>query len=396
MSTNSLTVGDPINTDHAVRERYSSASKSQDAALCCPVIYDPRYLSVIPQEIIDRDYGCGDPSPYVAPGDTVVDLGSGGGKLCFIISQQVGPSGRVIGVDFNPDMLKLARDNQAAIAAKIGHDNVEFRCGRIQDLAIDLEELANHLKTTSVDSPEDALNVLMLSENIRQNSPMITDNSADCVVSNCVLNLVRPEDRKQLFAEIFRVLKPGGHAAISDIVSDEDCPESMQNDPKLWSGCISGAWREDRFIDEFEEAGFVGMMIDQRQDEPWQTVQGIEFRSVTIVAYKPFQEVCLERNQAVMYRGPFKEVRLEDGHIYPRGQRMAVCDRTYRYLLQGPYKDMFYAIDPIKDIPLDSATKYDCKIDRVRDPKELKGRQYNLTIQNNGQCCGGSDTGSCC
>jgi len=235
-----------------------------------------------------------------------------------------------------------------------------------------------------------------LAEDIRDNSPMIADESVDCLVSNCVLNLVRQEDRKQLFAEIFRVLKPGGKAVISDIVSDEDCPESMKNDPKLWSGCISGAWREDRFIEEFENAGFVGVVIDQLQQEPWQTVQGIEFRSATVLAYKPFQEICLERNQAVIYRGPFKEVRLEDGHVYPRGQRMAVCDRTYRYLQQGPYKDMFITIDPIKEIPLESALEYDCALNRVRDPRESKGKQYNLTIQNNGSCCGGSDSGSCC
>ena len=385
-----------LNTDHAVKERYSAASKAQEAALCCPVVYDTKYLEVIPKEIIERDYGCGDPSPYVNPGDTVLDLGSGGGKLCYIISQQVGAEGRVIGVDYNADMLHLARSYQAQVAEKIGFDNIEFRCGRIQDLAIDLEQMSDRLKSLNIESPEDALNVLMLSEEIRKNSPMIPDNSVDCVVSNCVLNLVRPEDRKQLFAEIFRVLKPGGKAAISDIVADEDCPEAMQNDPKLWSGCISGAWREDRFVDEFQSAGFVGMVVDQFQKDPWQTVEGIEFRSVTILAYKPYQEVCLERNQAVIYKGPFKEVRLEDGHIYPRGKRMAVCDRTFRFLQQGPYKDMFIAVEPIKEIPEESAEEYDCSLNRARDPRETKGRQYNLTIQNNASCCGGPESNGCC
>ena len=94
-----------IKTDDCVRERYSAASHEQEAALCCPVVYDQKYLEIIPKEIIERDYGCGDPSPYVNEGDTVVDLGSGGGKLCFIISQQVGPKGKVIGVDVNADML---------------------------------------------------------------------------------------------------------------------------------------------------------------------------------------------------------------------------------------------------------------------------------------------------
>ena len=385
-----------FNTDHCVRERYSAAAKSQQPVLCCPVVYDQKHLEAIPQEIIDRDYGCGDPSPYVNEGDTVVDLGSGGGKLCYIIAQQVGSSGRVIGVDFNADMLQLSRSYQTEVASRIGYDNVEFRCGRIQDLAIDLEQLADELKNLSVNSPEDALNVVLLSEKIRRERPMIPDNSADCVVSNCVLNLVRPEDRKQLFGEIFRVLKPGGRAAISDIVSDEDVPVAMQNDPALWSGCISGAWREDRFVNEFEQAGFYGMVVDQRQVEPWQTVEGIEFRSVTVLAYKPSSEVCLERNQAVMYRGPFTQVTLDDGHVYPRGQKMAVCDRTYRQLQQPPYNEMFIAIDPLTEISIESAVDYDCNLNRVRDPKETKGKQYNLTIQSGDRCCGGGSDSGCC
>lgn len=381
-----------INTDDCVRERYSAASKAQEPALCCPVVYDQKYLEVIPQEIIDRDYGCGDPSPYVNEGDTVVDLGSGGGKLCFIISQQVGPKGKVIGVDFNHDMLELARGYQKQVAEKIGHDNVEFRCGRIQDLAIDLEQVADQLKTMKVESAESALDVLLLSENIRNQSPMIPDNSVDCVVSNCVLNLVRPEDRLQLFDEIFRVLKPGGKVAISDIVSDEDVPEDMQNNADLWSGCISGAWRDDRFVDEFVAAGFQGVVIDKWQEEPWQTVEGIEFRSVTLLAYKPSSEVCLEKNQAAIYKGPFEQIIFEDGTAFPRGTRMAVCDRTFRMLQNAPYKDMFILIEPVKAISTESAVEFDCTINRQRDPRESKGKQYNLTTQSiDSGCCGGNN-----
>lgn len=385
-----------FNTDQVVRERYSAASQSREASLCCPVVYDQRYLEVIPRELIERDYGCGDPSPYVSEGDTVVDLGSGAGKLCYIISQQVGPAGRVIGVDFNSDMLQLARKFQSQVAGKIGYDNVEFRCGRIQDLAIDLEQLASELRTMKVDSAEDALQVVQLSEKIRSQRPMIPDNSVDCVVSNCVLNLVHPRDREQLFAEIFRVLKPGGKAAISDIVSDEDVPPAMQQNSELWSGCIAGAWREDRFLEEFEQAGFYGMVVDQRQEQAWQTVAGIEFRSVTVLAHKPSGNPCLERNQAVMYRGPFKQVVLEDGQAYPRGRKMAVCDRVYRQLQRAPYNEMFVFIDPLIEIPIESALEFDCSINRVRDPAETKGKQYRLTITSNNGCCGGNSGSGCC
>lgn len=384
-----------LNPEPSVHQRYSAASQEREPALCCPVVYDQKFLEVIPREIIDRDYGCGDPSPYVSAGDVVVDLGSGGGKLCYIISQQVGETGRVIGVDVNQDMLELAKRYQQEVAQKIGYSNVEFRYGKIQDLALDLDVLANTMETATegMSKEEKALELIDLPEKLRRQSPMIEDNSVDCVVSNCVLNLVAPADRRQLFAEIFRVLKPGGKAAISDIVSDEDVPMDLQSDGELWSGCISGAWREDKFVDEFQQAGFSGIVIDKRQEEAWQTVKGIEFRSVTLLAYKPFSDVCLERNQAVIYKGPFESVQDEQGHVYPRGVRMAVCDRTFRALTLPPYADQFIPVEPIKAVPEADAQLFDCNVNRPRDPRETKGQQYNLTIATGEDCCGGD---SCC
>ncbi len=108
----------PSATDRAVRDRYGAAAQLREAALCCPVDYDARHLSIIPDEVIERDYGCGDPSRHVREGDTVLDLGSGGGKICFIASQLVGPDGRVIGVDTNDEMLELARRSTAAVSER--------------------------------------------------------------------------------------------------------------------------------------------------------------------------------------------------------------------------------------------------------------------------------------
>ena len=112
--------------DQAIKKRYSEASKAVSPTLCCPVSYNPEYLKVIPQEVIERDYGCGDPSEFVTKGDTVVDLGSGGGKICFIASQIVGETGKVIGVDYNEDMLNLAQWAKQKVTAKTGLDNVQF------------------------------------------------------------------------------------------------------------------------------------------------------------------------------------------------------------------------------------------------------------------------------
>lgn len=377
----------------AVAKRYSAAAKAKEPALCCPVQYRREYLQAIPEELLQRDYGCGDPTPYVRRGETVLDLGSGGGKACYILSQVVGPEGRVIGVDCNQEMIDLARRYRDTVAQRIGYANVEFRYGLIQDLALDLELLTEAVHALRIVRPQDWLALRQMEHRLRHERPMVPDESVDCVVSNCVLNLVRPEDRRQLFAEIFRVLRLGGRAAISDMVSDEDVPEHLQQDPELWSGCISGAFREDRFLKAFEEAGFYGIQIAARQSEPWRTVEGIEFRSLTVVAYKGKQGPCLERNQAVVYRGPFKKVEDDDNHVYYRGERMAVCDKTFRLLQKAPYAGQFEFIEPREAVPLDKAGRFDCTQPKHRHPRETKGQDYHVTSETSGRCI---DGGKCC
>ncbi len=376
-----------------VRERYSAAARAKENSLCCPVSYSREYLDVIPEEILERDYGCGDPTPHVRRGETVLDLGSGGGKICYILSQVVGPEGQVIGVDCNHEMITLARRFREQVADRLGYNNVDFRYGLIQDLALDLETLAGEAAGLKIDVPQDWIALRQLEQRLRHEQPMVTNESVDCVVSNCVLNLVRPEDRRQLFAEIFRVLRLGGRVAISDIVSDEDVPEHLQNDPELWSGCISGAFREDRFLAAFEDAGFYGIQISSRQSEPWRTVEGIEFRSLTVVAHKGKQGPCLERNQAVMYRGPFKKVEDDDDHAYYRGERMAVCDKTFRLLQKEPYAGQFEFVEPRDAIPLENASRFDCSRSKHRHPRETKGQEYDATIETAGVC---TDGGNCC
>ena len=127
-----------LEVESAVTERYSQAAQAHEDTLCCPIEYDPKYLSVIPDEIKERDYGFGDPSRFVREGDVVLDLGCGAGKICYIAAQMVGPGGRVIGVDANDEMLSLAGKHRQSISEQIGYDNVEFRKGRIQDLQLDL------------------------------------------------------------------------------------------------------------------------------------------------------------------------------------------------------------------------------------------------------------------
>lgn len=381
-----------LNAEAAVRERYSAGAQEMQAKLCCPVDYDPEYLKVIPQEVIERDYGCGDPSRYLREGETVLDLGSGTGKICFIAAQVVGSKGRVIGVDMTDEMLEVARTNAPIVAERVGYANVEFRKGRIQDLALDLEKLDQELKARPITDVASFLGADELAQELRFKHPLVANDSVDVVVSNCVLNLVEAKSKRQLFEEIFRVLRIGGRAVISDIVSDEEVPTHLQDDPELWSGCISGALTEEGFLRAFSDAGFYGIQILKRDQQPWQTVEGFELRSVTIEAFKGKQGPCVERNQAVIYRGPFKEVLDDDNHRMERGGRYAVCDKTYNLYRKAPYRDFFEFIEPRTEVPLARAQPFDCSRTAKRHPKETKGQDYNATTEAS-NCC---DGGSCC
>ncbi len=230
-------------------DRYAAGAQQCEDSLCCAATYDPALLEAIPDEIVSIDYGCGDPSQHVCAGETVLDLGSGSGKHCFIAAQIVGAHGKVIGVDMNDDMLALARAAAPKVAANLGYANVEFVRSKIQDMR---------------DS--------------------VADGSIDVVVSNCVLNLVRPEDKHALFDEIYRVLRDGGRAVIADIVSNKPVPEHLQQDPELWSGCISGAFEESDFLAAFTEVGFDGIEILEHSSDPWRVIEGIEFRAITVRA----------------------------------------------------------------------------------------------------------------
>jgi arsenite methyltransferase len=381
-----------INAESEVRKRYAAGAQAAEAKLCCPVDYNTEYLKVIPQEVIERDYGCGDPSKYLREGETVLDLGSGTGKICFIAAQVVGPTGKVIGVDMTDEMLAVARANAPIVAERIGYSNVDFRKGRIQDLGLNVDLLDAELKRRPISDAASFLAADELAQELRVKSPLVANDSVDVVVSNCVLNLVEPRAKRQLFEEIFRVLRIGGRAVISDIVSDEEVPEHLQNDPELWSGCISGALTEEGFLAAFTEAGFYGVQILNRDDSPWQTVEGIEFRSVTVEAFKGKQGPCVERNQAVIYKGPFKEVLDDDNHRMERGRRYAVCDKTYNIYRKAPYSASFEFVEPLTPIPVEEGKPFDCSRTSLRHPKETKGQDYNVTTDAS-QCC---DGGACC
>lgn len=331
----------------SVIERYQAGAKEHQPSLCCPTDYDHKFLTIIPEEIIAKDYGCGDPTRYVNEGEIVLDLGSGAGKNCYIIAQKVGKNGQVIGVDFNDEMLNLARKYQPKIAEKLGYNNTQFIKGKIQDLKLPLELVQSWLKQNPIHNLDQVRTFEAECDRLRKEATLIKDNSVDVVVSNCVLNLVKPSDKKQLFAEIHRVLKTGGRAVISDIVCEQDLTPEIINDPELWSGCLAGAFREDLFLEMFKDAGFSGIEILARQPEPWQVINGIEFRSLTVRAYKlKPSSCCASKEEFIIYRGPWQQVQDEKGNVFKRGEKIKVTQQTYQNFTgeNSPYSQSIIAV----------------------------------------------------
>ena len=336
----------------SVLQGYSDRIGSLDGAMgseaqqvCRMDAYEPALLNNVPAEIVARDYGCGNPSKFAAAGETVLDLGSGSGKICYILSQIVGAGGQVIGVDMNKDMLELARAHQDAFAHKMGYSNLRFAWGSIDDLQTDLHHVEQAIAGRTLQSIADYDDLQHALREQKQAAPLIADNSVDLVVSNCVINLVEIDKKRHVLEEIFRVLKPGGRIALSDNVSNVEVPEELRNDPELWVGCYSGVYQEQDFYDALCDIGFVGLKVDDRADVPEKTIGEVTFQSVTVTAFKPAAEEQDTTLSNVMYKGPWSEVTLETGSVLKRGQVTQLSSDEQLALRQAAFVNEVYFLN---------------------------------------------------
>lgn len=313
------------NNAHEIVQNYYGKQLTHTADLqtscCTSASPEPAHAAVIatlPDEILTRFYGCGSPIPEQLEGLTALDLGCGTGRDAFLLSQLVGPKGSVIGVDMTVEQLDVARRHTDAVTQSFGYTepNVTFRQGFIEDLA----------------------------------KVNVADDSVDLVVSNCVINLSPHKER--VFAEIFRVLRPGGELHFSDVFANRRIPKAVQEDPVLYGECLGGAMYLEDFRRELAGLGCADYRVVSRNPVALEGVMAeragdIRFESVTVRAFKlpDLEDRCEDYGQAVIYRGTLPGHAhgwaLDHDHHFDTGRVQAVCRNTARMLSESRFAPHF-------------------------------------------------------
>ena len=327
-----------------ILETYSKLAVETKADLCCGVDYRKEFsseeLDHIPDEVLDRNYGCGVPIELrtLGTGKSVLDLGPGFGRDCFVAAPKVGPEGRVFGLDMNNDMLRQAEHYKSKVVSRLGYDNIRFLKGQF-DVQIPLE-----------------------------------NDSVDVILSNCVNNLAT--DKRRAYSEMFRVLKAGSKLSFADIVSYDLLPVKLQENEKAWADCVAGVLSFQQLTQILNEAGFHGVTLttqfsykvgtevlkqyfdsgsgDSRirlSSKEREELERVRLYSVLIEAFKPVvdpQGECYWRGQYTLFHGPGVSLQLDDDpdHVFKAGTLKEVCEKTATILKSEPFKGHFTVFEP--------------------------------------------------
>jgi ubiquinone/menaquinone biosynthesis C-methylase UbiE len=312
----------------SVKNYYGEVLKNSSdlkTSACCPIDAMPRYLlpllKKVHTEVKDKFYGCGSPLPFGLQGKTVLDLGCGTGRDVYLAAQLVGEKGRVIGIDMTEQQLEVARSHIDYHQQQFGYakNNVEFHHAYIEDLST-----AN-----------------------------IADASVDVVISNCVINL--SANKKAVFKEIFRVLKPGGELYFSDVFADRRIPEALKTDAVLLGECLGGAMYTEDFRRVLNTLGCLDIramsksLIVLDDEEIVQKVGMINFYSMTMRTFKcDFEDQCEDFGHVAFYQGTIKETPhqfvLDDHHVFKTGMPVPICGNTAKMLVETHYAPHFKVI----------------------------------------------------
>ncbi len=313
-------------TKSAVQEYYGQTlqtSSDLQTDACCTADALPEFakpiVSKIHSEVLEKYYGCGIVIPENLKGAKILDLGSGSGRDCYVLSHLVGESGEVIGVDMTDEQLKVANRHRKYMAEQFGYtkSNVQFLKGDIEKLGeLNLEP-----------------------------------GTFDCIISNCVVNLA--EDKQAVLNQAFRLLKNGGEMYFSDVYADRRVPETLKKDPVLYGECLSGALYWNDFNKMARQAGFLDarkvesrpLAIDNKTVAA--KVGAIQFSSITyrLFKFEGLEEDCEDYGQAVRYKGTIAEqphfFQLDESHCFEAGRSYTVCGNTYKMLADTRFREHF-------------------------------------------------------
>lgn len=299
-----------------------SSSKDLKTSACCTLDAMPlhlrRLLKDLHPEVLERFYGCGSPLPPALEGCTVLDLGCGSGRDCFLLSRLVGERGKVIGIDMTDEQLAVARRHLDWHRERYGYQsaNVEFVQGQIEDLV----------------------------------AAGIAENSIDVVVSNCVVNL--SPDKERVMREVLRVLKPGGELYFSDVYADRRIPDALKTDPVLLGECLGGALYWEDFRRLMQDSGCPDIRIVAESpvtlddEEVIAKIGMVNFRSITVRAFKiPLEDRCEDYGQIATYRGTIEQhphaFDLDNHHHFETGRPLRVCGNTADMLRKSRFMQHF-------------------------------------------------------
>lgn len=315
----------------------------------------PVRAAAVAEEAGSGAVGWSDSAPYANPGDRVLVLGSGDGSLCFSLAQVVGKRGQVVGIEADSVLLRSARDAAPGAFRRLGFGNVAFGCASYDDLRIDREAVDERLHSNPIGNERDLREFQASISRAQAAQPLVPDGAADLVVFDATIPSLHSAPSLTTFREIHRVLTPGGRCVLALVTTDEEAPEQGTN-----AGPYNRVPLESRVFEDLESAGLYGMSLLARDEEPFARADDTQFRRMRLVAYKGKEGPCWERVQAVLFKGPFSQATDDDGHVFARGVRTAVCEKTFRILSRPPYNTFFEMIEPEVATSSDKRTPFPC------------------------------------
>lgn len=329
------------------------------------------------------------PEKVAGPGERVLVVGATG-ETVHVVARHVGVDGSVLIVEDDQTVIAQAQQHEDAIVHDLGYRNWRYECTELHDLRTDPATLARCLADHPVADRQSYQTLLATLDIQRAQAPLVPEESIDLVLLDTTINRLPRAQVRTMLAEAFRVLRRGGRLYATVLLADEPPPATLPAFPQ--GLVVTYVPLETEILALLAEAGYYGLGYTWRASLPTKIVEGVELRAFVVEAYKGKQGICLDHGHAVIYRGPWQEVLDDDHHRYVRGERVAVCAKTYALLQRAPYLGQFISVPAYLDVAEDQAPLFDCNTPHLRSPAVTKGRQSVFEAQtgctpSSGGCC---------